>query len=539
MSLIQDAIGDARQLREVAEEAAKKKIIEALTPKVKSLIEQQLDSEEGDGEIDFEDIETSALEDIEFVEDDSEAVDDFGSFEPIDSLEVETSVPTDSQEIEYEYEVGTEQNPTVSVNAAGDVNIHLSDQDQEDEEDLLLDNPAGMMDEFTEAKKYVQMANELIAIVNEGNYSNKDSRRLMAASDKLVHKFVNLSERGIFRGNSQAARRLLEAVSELTRAQSLLEKKTMTSRKRIFEMGGEMDEYDELQELDVALEIEADPEEREALAALGMDDLDVEVVLAGDDDEDDEDDDMEFELDLGDEEEEDDMGEEDVEKEDSIEVSESALRREIRRMRQLREADGSPDAAALDDFGDGSDEGDVFDVDEETLLNVLADELGRADVPAPKVESRHRRRTHRRMSEARRPRRQPRRPAPRLDEAASLRRQLQEAHRANEKMKKNLQEMNLFNAKLLYVNKIMQNRNVTPKQQRAIVEALDNAKTLRECKLLYKTFTTSLKKRGSLTESRVRLAGSSSRSTPSAQPASNGVETNRWAVLAGINGDTE
>ena len=38
-------------------------------------------------------------------------------------------------------------------------------------------------------------------------------------------------------------------------------------------------------------------------------------------------------------------------------------------------------------------------------------------------------------------------------------------------LKQQLSEMNLFNAKLLYVNKLMQNRNVSSKQQRAIVEA--------------------------------------------------------------------
>ena len=49
--------------------------------------------------------------------------------------------------------------------------------------------------------------------------------------------------------------------------------------------------------------------------------------------------------------------------------------------------------------------------------------------------------------------------------------------------------MNLFNAKLLYVNKLMQNRNVSSKQQRAIVEALDNAKTISEAKLVYESIT--------------------------------------------------
>ena len=85
----------------------------------------------------------------------------------------------------------------------------------------------------------------------------------------------------------------------------------------------------------------------------------------------------------------------------------------------------------------------------------------------------------------------------------------------------------------------MKNKNLTMKQQKAIVEALDNAKTLREAKLLYKSLSESLSRRArgkKLNEGSLRTLGSSSRSTRSAQPASNGVEVDRWAVLAGING---
>ena len=100
--------------------------------------------------------------------------------------------------------------------------------------------------------------------------------------------------------------------------------------------------------------------------------------------------------------------------------------------------------------------------------------------------------------------------------------------------------MNLFNAKLLYANKLMQNKNLTTKQQRAIVEALDNAKTLREAKLLYKSLSESLTRRArgkKLNEGSLRTLGSSSRSTRSAQRRSNGVEADRWAVLAGLHGN--
>ena len=225
-----------------------------------------------------------------------------------------------------------------------------------------------------------------------------------------------------------------------------------------------------------------------------------------------------------------------------VEISETMLRRELQRMRRqrIREGEGV-DAAVLDNFGDGDEEGDSFvDVDEDTLLNALADELG--DAPSPDAggrpaggdampESYRRRRAarnrkvsrNRRVNESRKSR--------------ALSRQLVEYKKAVGSLRTQLTEMNLFNAKLLYANKLMQNRNVTPKQQRAIVEALDKAKTLREAKLLYQSLTASLKKSStkgrSLTESRALRGGSSSKSTRSAGVKS-GVEVDRWAVLAGI-----
>jgi hypothetical protein len=207
-----------------------------------------------------------------------------------------------------------------------------------------------------------------------------------------------------------------------------------------------------------------------------------------------------------------------------------------RRRRSIRES--AVDSA--NSFGGGKAEQEMFvEVDEETLLNALAEELGGAvdqnqneispEGGAPKMasnfgggavkpgvvpESRRRRSASNRTSH-----------------------QLAEAKRQLAANKKQLAEMNLFNAKLLYVNKLMQNQNLSQKQQRAIVEALDNAKTLREAKLLYKSLTESLKKRASanLNESRARVLGSSSKSLQSGSPKNSGAGVDRWAILAGLN----
>jgi hypothetical protein len=247
--------------------------------------------------------------------------------------------------------------------------------------------------------------------------------------------------------------------------------------------------------------------------------------------------DVGIELESG-EEEDDEMEEEDEEEaeelEEVYEIDENALRREIRRLRRLNEDDpvaGSGDSS----FGGGDAEDEMFvDVDEDDLLDALEDELGSVsdvDDAGPALPENRRRRRNRRIAETRRRRGR--------KTTSSTQRQLAEYKKAAHALKGQLTEMNLFNAKLLYANKLMQNRNLSQKQQRAIVEALDNAKTLREAKLLYQSLTKSLNKvpRKNLSEGSLRTLGSSSKSTRSGAPANSGVEVDRWALLAGLNKD--
>ena len=312
----------------------------------------------------------------------------------------------------------------------------------------------------------------------------------------------------------------------------------------LFEAEEDKKKMEELEEAELSLEL--DDEEKEELAGaedteavdvaledilgdleVAMGDTEVEDEPAGDEPTDEEPpaDEEGDELDL----------EEMDEMEEVYEVNETALRRELRRLRRLREQE-----EAVDTYADtpAEDLGDVFDVDEDDLINVLADELGpvgEGDSVEPEelAESRIARRVRARRAAMSRPR--GRRQGRKMNETAVVRKY---RGTVNE-LKKQLVEMNLFNAKLLYANKLMQNKNLSVKQQRAIVEALDNAKTIREAKLLYKSLSESLTRRArgkKLNEGALRTLGSSSRSTRSAQPASSGVEVDRWAVLAGING---
>ena len=188
-----------------------------------------------------------------------------------------------------------------------------------------------------------------------------------------------------------------------------------------------------------------------------------------------------------------------------LEIDENMLRREIGRMKAIREGEAKDMASH---FGGGSLEGEAF------VDGVELNKLHEMRIKAAKVV-----RMNRQLSS-----------------------KLSQYKKALRGMKGQLSEMNLFNAKLLYANKLMQNRDLSMKQQRHIVESLDEAKTLGEAKILFESLSKSLvsgrrtRKGGNLSEGalRRRAGGSSSRPVRSAQPLTESVALDRWATLAGI-----
>lgn len=189
------------------------------------------------------------------------------------------------------------------------------------------------------------------------------------------------------------------------------------------------------------------------------------------------------------------------------EIDENMLRRELVRLREAKAAKGKKAKAkshmqvAADSFGGG----ELYEMDK-VVLNKL-DKLKEAYT-----------------KEVRKNR--------------DLQQQLKEYENGIETLREQLSDLNLFNAKLLYVNKLIQNSEVSPSQRRAVVEALDGAKNLREAKVLYKSLSESLTRSNpaSLNESARRLSpGQASRPTTSGSTRLNeSTEVDRWATLAGI-----
>lgn len=526
-TLYDEAVADAQKLRELAEETAKNKIIEAVMPQIRDLVNKRI-----------------LGEDLEDLDDDMMSLD-----------APEISLPPMEDHLEEPEDEGEAPAGThLEIEAEGDVNIHLGEGDSFEDDfvldekmsealrmiikgDTLSEDTSDLDNKLNALEERIEKLSSILEAANDADLNDSQRKRLNLSYLHCVREAIKMRSEVILT-EGQTQERL-----ELKMANIIKEIKNMSKPNRrnifdfLFEAEDEKKSMEELEEAELSLELTDDEQEELAGAAdaeaVGdaLEDIlsDLEVSMeAGegeaaeeepaDEEPAEEPEAEEEELDLGEGDYMEGYHEADMEEMDeTYEIDEAMLRDALAKMM-------TEDAAEeADQFGGAEVVGDVMlDIDEEDLINALADELG--PVSAGTVAE-SRRRDRARVSQR--------------TQLTEARKEVRQYKQAVDNLKSQLVEMNLFNAKLLYANKLMQNKNLTMKQQKAIVEALDNAKTLREAKLLFKSLTESLNRKSSkkLTEGSLRTLGSSSRSTRSAQPASNGVEVDRWAVLAGIGND--
>lgn len=79
------------------------------------------------------------------------------------------------------------------------------------------------------------------------------------------------------------------------------------------------------------------------------------------------------------------------------------------------------------------------------------------------------------------------------DVKLKLSKELKEAYSVINAMKKDISEVNLLNAKLLYTNKIFRNKSLTESQKINVLGAFDKATTTKEAKLVYESLLSNLK----------------------------------------------
>jgi len=610
--LYEEAIADVKKLKEIAEDNAKRAVIEAVAPRIRELIEKELLGESAE----------------EAEEKGSKILTD----EPEDN---ESHVP---EAVEEEVVEALEE-PAEEADIKEDSNVEEN-----------FEFGGNVLPAIERKLRYVsESANKLLSIeLNEKNseiFTGKVNE--LSALVSTMYDFINENADSPTQklGYNLKLQNCLKKIEKLQEIKMKKRNSRLNEETISLELTGLPDDLD-LESLGVNLvsggeESEEGSEEEES----GEEDLDLggeEEAAEGDEDKDSEDEDLDLEGSMGSK-----MESRKLSDNVIVEIDENMLRREIARMRTLREenvpsVDGTkPGSDEFDDFGDADSEGEpleftLSETDEaeekdeayaneldELALELDMEEAGdRTDSSPAAVKRREEysqtkkqgdspgmnekeeeekdeaakceslRRSMAKELKLQEVLKNKARTAARLYEAAKAKfskaKTLAErkeinassvnfkqaytnfAKRYNESVKRfnklsgdlsealrterrsnnvvkpvassgdsqlrnKLAETNLLNAKLMFTNKLLQSEALTSRQKSQVIEQLDEAKTLREVKLVYESLVKTLATpRKTVTEGRVLGSSSQATRSASAQTLNEGFESERWAKLAGI-----
>ena len=510
-SVYEEAIADVKKLKELAEQRARDAVLAKVEPRLKQLVEQQLFEE---SEEDLE--ETSAVG--------AGAIQ--GHMDPAAESVEESDV---SEETQYEVNEGAEL-------------AELADFTRPVSDDRFV----------ASVYRFQEDVQRLVVADRAEKLTEGFSSKVEEAISKLEDMYAYLREsyvgddKDVLEGKLEKGYGLVNAVKESTmKMRDLLNEEDLTVKINNLPDGVDPDAItiDVVQDEDPAA---ADPMGAPAADPAAAAAPPIPTAEA------------------------DEMDEED----EVLEISEADLKAELARLRGLREGDAPPPATkghgaggTLDDFGDadneghpgpgGTADGDLDDIKE-------SDEDG--DV---KLESARKRlaRAAKRLSEARDTEREDfaramyrsavkayrearstlteskatnkKVSAPAVKNTASSK-ELAESKAKVTQLTKELEEAQLLNAKLIHANKLLRLEGLTKAQQAMVIDRLDEARNLREVRLISENIKAVLAgSKGSVNESATRRpSGSASRSSKSgaasAEPLTEGLETARWAQLAGL-----
>jgi hypothetical protein len=526
-TLYDEAIADVKKLKELAETQARDLVLQKVEPRIKELVEQQLFNESED-EVD----EASVVANVQ------------GYIAPLGSDPDEKNELDESDEVDEQYEVAEGTESALS---------HLADFARPITDDRFV----------AEVYKLQETVNDYVTSSKKIKLSDQFMVKLDTTISKLEDMYAYLKESyagedaTIMKGKLEKSYGLANAVKESTmKMRDLLNEETLTMKinglpEDVNLDGVTVDIVSDEEGGEVSTDVAAEPE-------AGVDAAASPPPAMESDDADDDD--------------------------EMLEISDVELQNELAR---LGEADaampavpktghadkvtkdygaGKQDGEAFVDGADGVDELDEADVQETQNLRMHDDgEEGGVMLNADaKMESVRRRlsRAAKRLSESRgtdkedfaramyRSAIRSYRNARNLSEGNKITapvvkntadsKKLAEAESKVTKLTKQLVEANLLNAKLIHANKLLRLEGLTKAQQGMVIDRLDEAQNLREVRLISESLSKVLAgSKGSLSESTERRpSGSASRSSQSGTATqttlSEGLETARWATLAGI-----
>ena len=126
------------------------------------------------------------------------------------------------------------------------------------------------------------------------------------------------------------------------------------------------------------------------------------------------------------------------------------------------------------------------------------------------------------------------------EDESALAEELAQALATIDELRSSLQEVNLLNAKLLYMNKVFKGTNLTESQKIDVVKTFDKAESAKEAKLVYESMITSFAKKAEVKSNIKESVGFASKAVGVIAGASSNkvidsdAQVARWAKLAGL-----
>ena len=119
-------------------------------------------------------------------------------------------------------------------------------------------------------------------------------------------------------------------------------------------------------------------------------------------------------------------------------------------------------------------------------------------------------------------------------EKDEVEKELEEANSTIEELRHSLQEVNLLNAKYLYMNKLFKSKSLTESQKVKVINALDRASSVTEVKNTYETLKESFNATKAPLKESIGFASQAAGVAPKANIVDSDPFVNRWKTLAGI-----
>ena len=523
--LYEEALADARRLREIAEQNAKNAIIQSITPKIREMIDAQVLGESDDfdeGDVLEEALEDTAEGEYTLTPDAAKELKDL--FETtqetaiVSSDTIELNALRSEKVIESIKSDGSTQEEIDSAICIFENFVqNLSDSDDENAQKISAN-----LNAIKEAREDFEKLNKLhedLAVVTEitGRINDIDASSIRGKDLKNYIALVAISDR--------ALNKLKEAVEAASYSQ-LLENTVNNSKDQIQTIEKEIKEMkrslrDLLSEEVITIELDLGED-----AEVNSEEISVKVVEEDeiiDADADEEDEEVEVE----------DVAVEDVEvEEEEVDLSEI--------LNELEEGEGHMEEGGMyyededmdegmyteedDDAHEGHghkmmeglDDDTVLEIDENMLREELAKLMQESEFDAEEEV----------LEETAEP--------VATEQNDELQAEIESYQSAVADLQSQLAEMSLFNAKLLYTNKLLMNSDLSQTQRAQAIETLDDAASLREVKLLFKTLTESFSKRAEDKTSSRNIGGASRPTKSASMNLNESTEANRWALLAGI-----